>query len=87
MNYNFQLHPREDAADPKANLGVLLIEFFALYGRDFNYWRAGIRIKDGGAYVRKEDIQKSMDNGYRPSILCIEDPLNHGKNMVYSMYI
>ncbi|KAJ8303352.1 hypothetical protein KUTeg_019748 [Tegillarca granosa] len=81
-----QLHPREDATDPKANLGVLLIEFFALYGRDFNYWRAGIRIKDGGSYVRKEEIQKSMDNGYRPSILCIEDPLNQANDIGRSSY-
>ena len=26
----------------------------------------------------KDDIQKNMENGYRPSLLCIEDPLNPG---------
>lgn len=76
--YFLQLHPRLDAATPQANLGVLLIEFFELYGRNFNYMRTGIRIKDGGAYVPKEEITKEMENGHRPSLLCIEDPLNPG---------
>ena len=74
-----QLHPRIDASSPDANLGVLLIEFFELYGRHFNYLKTGIRIKNGGAYVPKDDIQKEMENGYRPSLLCIEDPLNPGQ--------
>uniref|UniRef100_A0A3B3ZJU1 Terminal nucleotidyltransferase 4A n=1 Tax=Periophthalmus magnuspinnatus TaxID=409849 RepID=A0A3B3ZJU1_9GOBI len=70
-----QLHPRIDARNPNENLGVLLIEFFELYGRHFNYLKTGIRIKNGGAYVAKEEIMKSMTNGSRPSMLCIEDPL------------
>ena len=60
-------------------MGILLIEFFELYGRQFNYWETGIRIKDGGAYVNKTMMQKDMDNGYRPSVLSIEDPLKPGK--------
>ncbi|KAG1947299.1 terminal nucleotidyltransferase 4A [Pimephales promelas] len=70
-----QLHPRIDAKNPNMNLGILLIEFFELYGRHFNYLKTGIRIKNGGAYMAKEDIMKAMSNGYRPSMLCIEDPL------------
>ncbi|XP_025115205.1 non-canonical poly(A) RNA polymerase PAPD5-like isoform X2 [Pomacea canaliculata] len=81
-----QLHPRLDAATPQANLGVLLIEFFELYGRNFNYMRTGIRIKDGGAYVPKEEITKEMENGHRPSLLCIEDPLNPGNDIGRSSY-
>lgn len=38
--------------------------------------RTGIRVRDGGSYVPKEDIFKQFNNGYRASILCIEDPLN-----------
>lgn len=71
-----QLHPRIDARSNDNNLGVLLIEFFELYGKQFNYMRTGIRVKDGGSYVPKEDIFKQFNNGYRASILCIEDPLN-----------
>jgi len=81
-----QLHPRINAQDPKANLGVLLLEFFELYGRFFNYYRVGIRIKDGGAYVAKTEIQKQMDPNYRPSILCIEDPLNPMNDIGKSSY-
>ncbi|XP_064908790.1 terminal nucleotidyltransferase 4A isoform X5 [Columba livia] len=70
-----QLHPRIDARRADENLGMLLIEFFELYGRNFNYLKTGIRIKNGGAYIAKEEIMKVMTNGYRPSMLCIEDPL------------
>lgn len=37
-----QLHPRQHFET--ANLGVLLLEFFELYGRNFNYERTGISI-------------------------------------------
>ena len=54
--YVFQLHPRMNAGSTVANLGVLLIEFFELYGRHFNYLRTGIRIKDGGNYMVKDEV-------------------------------
>ena len=73
-----QLHPRKDAGSLDKNLGVLLIEFFELYGRTFNYMRTGIRIKNGGDYIPKEDFLKDMDNGHMPGLMCIEDPLNPG---------
>lgn len=75
----FQLHPRIDARRADENLGMLLVEFFELYGRNFNYLKTGIRIKEGGAYIAKEEIMKAMTSGYRPSMLCIEDPLLPGK--------
>lgn len=81
-----QLNPRQDAADPNINLGIMLIEFFELYGRHFNYLKTGIRIKNGGAYVPKEDITREMDNGHRPSLLCIEDPLTPGNDIGRSSY-
>lgn len=81
-----QLHPREDANSDRANLGVLLIEFFELYGKLFNYLKVGIRVKDGGAYVQKTEIQEQMDPGYRPSVLCIEDPLNPQNDIGKSSY-
>ncbi|XP_076864584.1 terminal nucleotidyltransferase 4A isoform X2 [Brachyhypopomus gauderio] len=81
-----QLHPRIEARTPNANLGVLLIEFFELYGRHFNYLKTGIRIKNGGAYMAKEDMMKAMSSGYRPSMLCIEDPLLPGNDVGRSSY-
>uniref|UniRef100_A0A8C0J813 Terminal nucleotidyltransferase 4A n=1 Tax=Chelonoidis abingdonii TaxID=106734 RepID=A0A8C0J813_CHEAB len=81
-----QLHPRIDARRADENLGMLLVEFFELYGRNFNYLKTGIRIKNGGAYVAKEEIMKAMTNGYRPSMLCIEDPLLPGNDVGRSSY-
>lgn len=66
-------------SEPENNLGKLLIMFFELYGRHFNYRNTGISIKNGGAYFIKEDFLSSMTDGNRPSILCIEDPLLPGK--------
>lgn len=74
-----QLHPRIDTRRANINLGILLIEFFELYGRDFNYLKTGIRVKNGGAYLAKEEMVKAMGNGNRPSMLCIEDPLQPGQ--------
>ncbi|XP_077599162.1 terminal nucleotidyltransferase 4A isoform X1 [Stigmatopora nigra] len=79
-----QLHPRIDARNPNENLGVLLIEFFELYGRHFNYLKTGIRIKNGGAYIAKDNM--AMTNGYRPSMLCIEDPLLPGNDVGRGSY-
>lgn len=81
-----QLHCREDVSSSNPNLGVLLIEFFELYGRHFNYLKTGIRIKDGGSYVAKDEVQKGMLDGYRPSMLYIEDPLQPGNDVGRSSY-
>lgn len=81
-----QLHPTYDPTCPTTNLGTLLIEFFELYGRHFNYFKTGIRITDGGAYVAKEEVQRGMSDGSRPSILCIEDPLTPGNDIGKSSY-
>ncbi|XP_020281563.1 non-canonical poly(A) RNA polymerase PAPD5-like [Pseudomyrmex gracilis] len=81
-----QLHPRQNACCSSANLGVLLIEFLELYGRKFNYVKTGIRVKDGGTYISKEEVQRDMIDGHRPSLLCIEDPLTPGNDIGRSSY-
>ena len=48
--------------------------------------RTGIRVRDGGSYVPKEVIFKQFNNGYRPSILCIEDPLNPSNDIGKGSY-
>lgn len=53
-----QLHPRPERLRQPHNLGVLLIEFFELYGRKFNYVKTAIRVKSGGCYVSKDELQK-----------------------------
>ncbi|RMX66052.1 hypothetical protein DD238_003956 [Peronospora effusa] len=69
--------------DPKFNnLGLLLVEFFTLYGRDFNYTELGISVRNGGSYFFKED-RHWCDAG-RPFLIAMENPnepsLDIGKN-------
>ena len=54
-----QQHPQQGKADLSADLGKLLIEFFELYGRKFNYMKTGICVLNGGSYIAKDeyDIQ------------------------------
>ncbi len=55
-----QLHLRRDARTENPNLGVLLIEFFELYGRHFNYANTAISIIRGGAYLTKDEVIESI---------------------------
>ncbi len=82
-----QLHPRPDAGkSPTANLGVLLLEFLELYGRNFNFLHAGIRVREGGAVLPKEELKRSMPEGHQPSLICIEDPLDCSNDVGRSSY-
>ena len=81
----FQLHPRNQSTDSTANLGVLLIEFFELYGRQFNYMKVGISVLEGGYYFPKDAItsENSMsENG----LLYIQDPLSPSENASRGCY-
>ncbi|XP_053697857.1 non-canonical poly(A) RNA polymerase protein Trf4-1-like [Sabethes cyaneus] len=80
-----QLHPRANLHQT-TNLGVLLLEFLELYGRKFNYMKTGISVKNGGRYIPKEELQREMIDGHRPSLLCIEDPLTPGNDIGRSSY-
>ncbi|KAL3673971.1 hypothetical protein V7S43_001655 [Phytophthora oleae] len=81
-----QHHGRELGAehdDPKFNnLGQLLMGFFTLYGRDFNYTDLGISVRNGGSYFRKS-LRRWSDAG-RPFLIAMENPnepnLDIGKN-------
>lgn len=80
-----QLYPRVDIAASNANLGVLLLEFFEFYGRHFNYSKTAISVKNGGCYFPKS-LFRSFALEYRPSILCIEDPLQLGNDIGRNSY-
>lgn len=41
--------------------------------------KTGIRVKNGGAYLSKEEMLRAMGSGNRPSMLCIEDPIQPGQ--------
>ncbi|XP_039291026.1 terminal nucleotidyltransferase 4B-like [Nilaparvata lugens] len=82
-----QLHRRADANLPSANLGVLLMEFFELYGRNFNYVKCGISVRGAGGYFAKDQgnyFKKFVNQS--PSLLTIEDPLNTGNDIGRGSY-
>lgn len=77
-----QLHPEYDQTDEEVNLGVLLVEFFELYGRNFNFVDTAIRIKDGGCYICKEEMFCNISAApaaQRTPAFSIEDPLQAGQ--------
>ncbi|KAI8346470.1 hypothetical protein B0O80DRAFT_469152 [Mortierella sp. GBAus27b] len=81
-----QMHPQVQMKniDPMDNLGVLLIEFFELYGQCFNYSRVGLAVTDEGSYFEKALVSTGRQSfgrgGPGPEILltCIDpnDPSN-----------
>ncbi|XP_029191114.2 terminal nucleotidyltransferase 4B-like [Acropora millepora] len=84
-----QQHPRKDGRTLKSNLGVLLIEFFELYGKHFNYEDVGIRVKDRGSYFNKQEAFHGMDGNSPDNYcapLCIEDPTTEGNYLGKSSY-
>lgn len=69
-----QMHPkiRRGEIDAEKNLGVLVMEFFELYGCYFNYEEVGISVRDGGTYFSKR--QRGWYDYYKGNLLSIEDP-------------
>lgn len=69
-----QMHPkiRKAEIDPSNNLGVLVMEFFELYGCYFNYNEVGISLRDGGTYYNKR--RRGWYDQSQPRLLSIEDP-------------
>ncbi|KAF8334537.1 hypothetical protein F5887DRAFT_990478 [Amanita rubescens] len=69
-----QMHPkiRRGEIDPDKNLGVLLVEFFELYGCYFNYEEAGISVRNGGYYFQKK--QRGWVDYQKGGLVSIEDP-------------
>ena len=80
-----QLHPRIAANDSTANLGVLLIEFFELYGRHFNYMKTAISVQDGGSYFPKETLLQDSEFSDN-ALLYISDPINPKENASRGCY-
>jgi len=83
-----QRHARADVRSEarSVNLGVLLLEFFELYGRNFNYEQIAIRIRDGGRYICKHTLMDEHGNGNTPALLSIEDPVTAGNDVGRGSY-
>ncbi|KAJ7193808.1 hypothetical protein GGX14DRAFT_576877 [Mycena pura] len=75
-----QMHPkiRYGHIDPDLNLGVLVVEFFELYGTRFHYDEVGISVRNGGSYFGKRQRGwgwgERWGGSSRGSLLSIEDP-------------
>lgn len=69
-----QLHPKVQRGEIEADrsLGVLLLEFLELYGKNFGYDNCGISIRGRGGYFSK--ARRGWKDERRPFMLCIEDP-------------
>lgn len=69
-----QMHPkiRRGEIDPSKNLGVLVMEFFELYGCYFNYNEVGISLREGGTFYNKR--QRGWYDHGQSRLLSIEDP-------------
>ncbi|KAJ2540605.1 hypothetical protein EV175_006217, partial [Coemansia sp. RSA 1933] len=70
----FQTHPRilSGGLQLSKNLGILLIEFFELYGKRFNYDNVCISVLENGRYLDKR--RKGFFNMAQSYLLAIEDP-------------
>ncbi|KAG8813633.1 hypothetical protein FRB91_000860 [Serendipita sp. 411] len=68
------MHPkvRLGEINPSENLGVLVVEFFELYGFFFNYNGVGVSINNGGSYFLKK--QRGWLDLAKPWLLSIIDP-------------
>lgn len=81
-----QRHPKVASGQvlQEENLGVLVVEFFELYGKRFNYDNVGISINNEGTYFNK------IDHGWqRPGqsyLLSIEDPTDPDNDIAKSSF-
>ncbi|KAF9110280.1 hypothetical protein BGX27_006577 [Mortierella sp. AM989] len=87
-----QMHPeiQMKRLNPEDNLGVLLIEFFELYGLCYNYQRVGLSVRDGGSYFDKYSRGMGPPNNGRfveLLLTCIDpnDPENDTAKGSYSL--
>lgn len=83
--FQFQ-RTRSYTNNQETDLGILLMEFLELYGRNLNYQRIGIKIKDGGSYINKDKLSTDLAKGEYPALLCIEDPVTLATDIGKSSY-
>ncbi|KAJ8103211.1 hypothetical protein POJ06DRAFT_246891 [Lipomyces tetrasporus] len=82
----FQMHPKIASGEifPEENLGVLLVQFLELYGKNFNYDVVGISVTDNGSYFDK-NRDRVLENRNRYS-LAIRDPNDPTNNISRGTY-
>ncbi len=71
------------ARSMNSNLGAMLLDFFELYGENFNYLTVGISTEGTGAYFPKghPNFKKDFYNQQRPLTVAIENPVERGADV------
>ncbi|CAI4732648.1 BAL_1a_G0047500.mRNA.1.CDS.1 [Saccharomyces cerevisiae] len=77
------MHPRiiTNEIDPKDNLGVLLIEFFELYGKNFGYDDVALGSSDGYPVYFPKSTWNAIQPIKNPFSLAIQDPGDESNNI------
>ena len=76
--YNSRQNSRQNRTANTMNLGAMLLEFFELYGMDFNYLTTGISVRSDGFYFPKgaKGKKEYFHQPTRPFSLSIENPFD-----------
>ncbi|CEP18526.1 hypothetical protein [Parasitella parasitica] len=79
-----QMHPKvaSGSIDPMQNIGVLLLDFFQLYGLNFNLNETGLDVNGKGSYYDKSHI--TCRNG--KAVFSIKDPLDPSNDIGMKSY-
>lgn len=74
-----------DSSNEADNLGILLLEFFKLYGKKFNYFTTAISTIGNGSYFRKPESTSSRHSDNPQShVPFIVDPVDPANNVTRS---
>jgi DNA polymerase sigma len=79
-----KLHPKvaSGVMNPENNLGVLLIEYFELYGKNFNYDKVALKMSGKMGYLIKRKHPAMLPlNGKSMFALAIQDPKDPDNNI------
>lgn len=68
----------------ETNLGLLLADFFQLYGKNLNVQDVAVCCSKGGRFMDKESI--NFFNSYRPNLLALEDPCDKTNDVGANSY-
>lgn len=78
---------RSGRIDPRLHLGVMLLEFLELYGKNFNTEIVGIRVdEDAPGYFLKADVFEAKEHLIKSHQLAIQDPNNPSNDVSKSSY-
>ncbi|KAM0683990.1 Non-canonical poly(A) RNA polymerase papd5 [Mitosporidium daphniae] len=83
----FQMHPMIQARliRPEENLGVLLIEFFELFGKCLSYDRVGVSVLGRGSYFEKGE-RFPISNHHSGHLLAVEDPYDTSNDVTKASF-